>query len=312
MIYVTGGITPDEDRALVWVDRNGNVEPLVAPRQEYMAARLAPNGQRIVVTTRPSAGRGGHRIWIHDFARKTFTPLTSQEESSMAGVWSPDGARIVFSSILPGRGLLSWKSADWPGSSEPLGPNDRTFPPAPNSWSADGKIAFVQRGDIWELSVTDRRVHLVVPTPANELHPAFSPNGKWLAYTSDHSGREEVYVLPHPGPGPLVQVSTDGGTSPAWSGNGAELFYVTSIPGGPTMNAVPVKATDTGFRAGPPRKLFQGRYLMTAPFRSYDVTPDGRRFLMIQLPDPRPSRRQELVLVENWLDELRRRVPSKP
>ncbi len=115
------------------------------------------------------------------------------------------------------------------------------------------------------------------------------------------------------GPAPSSRCRLTGENSPAWSGDGTELFYVTSTAGAPiVMNAVPVKATVSGFPAGLPRKLFQGRYLMTRPFRSYDVTPDGQRFLMIQLPDPRPSRPQELVLVENWLDELRRRVPSKP
>ena len=314
LIYVTGGITPGQDRALVWVDRNGSVEPLVAPRLEYMLPRLAPNGQRIVVTTRPSASRGGNRIWIHDVARETSTPLTGQEEHSLGGVWSPDGARIAFSSILPGRSLLSWKSADWPGSSEPLVPNDRydSFPPAPNSWSPEGRIAFVHHDDIWELSVTDRRARPVVQTPASEGYPAFSPDGKWLAYTSDHSGREEVYVQPYPGAGKRVTVSTDGGAAPAWSSDGAELFYITFRSGPVVMNAVPVKIAFSEFSAGAPRKLFEGRYVMTGPFRSYDVTPDGQRFLMIQLPDPRPSRRQELLLVENWLDELRRRVPSKP
>jgi serine/threonine-protein kinase len=311
LIYVTGGIAPGEDRALVWVDRNGNVELLPTPRLEYMAPRLAAKGERVVVSTRPPASIGVHRIWIHDIARQSFTPLTSQEEDSIGGVWSPDGARIVFSSILPARGLLSWKSADWPGSSELLVPNDRRLPPAPNSWSAGGKIAFVQHGDIWELSVTDRRAHPLVQTPANESHPAFSPDGKWLAYTSDHSGREEVYVQPYPGPGARVAVSTDGGAAPAWRGDGAELFYVTFPSGGPlVMNVVPVKAAGSKFSAGRPRKLFEGQYNMTGPFRSYDVTPDGQRFLMVQRPVPPLSRPIELVLVENWLEELRRRVPS--
>jgi Tol biopolymer transport system component len=314
LIYVTGGITPDQARALVWVDRNGNAEPLVAPRLEYLTTRLAPNGQRVVVSGRPPSAKGVvDRIWIHDIARESFTPLTSQEESSMAGVWSPDGARIVFSSILPGRSILSWKSVDGPGSSDPLGPKDRTFPPFANSWSAEGKIAFVHHDDIWELSVTDRRAQPVVQTPANEWHPAFSSDGKWLAYTSDHSGLQQVYVQPYPGPGPRVPVSTDGGSAPAWSNDGSELFYLTYGSGAKiVMNAVPVKIAGSQFSAGASRKLFEGRYGMTAPFRSYDVTPDGQRFLMIQLPDPRPSRPQELVLVENWLDELRSRVPSKP
>jgi serine/threonine-protein kinase len=311
LIYVTGGITPGEDRALVWVDRNGNVEPLATPRLEYMAPRLAAKGERVVVSTRPPAGIGRHRIWIHDVVRQSFTPLTSQEEDGIGGVWSPDGARIVFSSILPARSLLSWKSADWPGSSEPLVPNDRTFPPAPNSWSAEGKIAFVQHSDIWELSVTDRRAYPVVQTPANESHPAFSPDGKWLAYTSDHSGREEVYVQPYPGPGPRITVSTDGGAAPTWRGDGAELFYVTFRSGGPlVMNAVPVKAAGSTFSAGRPRKLFEGQYNMTGPFRSYDVTPDGQRFVMVQRPVPPLPRPIELVLVENWLEEVRRRVRS--
>jgi serine/threonine-protein kinase len=321
LIYVTGGITPDDERALVWVHRNGTVEPIAgAPHREYIAPRLAPDGRRIVVVTQTSASGDGQRVWIYDMARHTLTPLTSKKERSLWGVWSPDGAQIAFQTILAGRNTLSWKSADGAGTSETLRASEQSYP-APSSWSRDGKIAFVEgsptkANDILVLDTraTDRRAQPVVQTPAGEYHPAFSPDGNWLAYTSNESGQPEVYVQPYPGPGPRVLVSTNGGEAPAWRGDGAELYYhyhtfnITPADGVLVMNAVPVTATAPRFSVGTPRRLFEGRYLAAFPARGYDVTLDGRRFLMTQMIEPPSPPRSDLVLVENWLEELRRRV----
>ena len=315
LVYATGGIAPDQERELVWVDRNGAVEILPALRREFLAPRLDPDGQRVAVTTQPSGANTNSRVWIYDVRRRTLNPLTTVDEPALWSVWSPDGTRVAFSLDLAGKYNLFWKSADGTGTSERLATSG-----APSSWSSDGKtLAFVQKpisafgSDIRALDVrsTDRQPRPVVQTPAEERFPSFSADGRWLAYTSDGSGRVEVYVQPYPGPGRRVLVSTDGGTSPAWRSDGTELFYYAALPQNLVrMMVVPVKATAAGFSAGTPRTLFEGRYVMSDPVRGYDVTPDGQRFLMVRPLDPPPEPATELVLVENWLEELKARLPS--
>jgi Tol biopolymer transport system component len=161
----------------------------------------------------------------------------------------------------------------------------------------------------------DRRPRPIVETRFQEAYPDLSPDGRWLAYASDEFNRSEVYVQPYPGPGPRKQVSTDGGTGPAWSRDGRELFY-TIVPttGGqaaPTrMMTVPVTLGPT-FTAGAPRLLFEGRYGATAVIRSYDVTADGRRFLMVQQKERPALAVSAMILVQNWLEEVKARVPVK-
>jgi eukaryotic-like serine/threonine-protein kinase len=318
LVYVTGGMAPDQDRELVWVDRNGMVDRLSALRREFLAPRLAPDGQRVAVTTQPSGATASHRVWVYDLPRRTLTPLTTVDESALWNVWSPDRTRIAFSSDVAGKLNLFWKSADGTGTSQRLATSE--YIQGPSSWSSDGKtLAFVQEAhpetgvDIWVLDVgsADRRPRPVVQTAAAERFPAFSADGRWLAYTSDDSGRQEVYVQPYPGRGPRVLVSTDGGSSPAWRSDGTELFYYVVLPQNRVrMMVVLVKATAAGFSSGTPRKLFEGRYVMADPVRGYDVTPDGQHFLMVQPLDPPPEPTTELVLVENWLEELKTRLPA--
>jgi serine/threonine-protein kinase len=318
LIYVTGGIAPDQARELVWVDRHGAVETLTTLRRKFLAPRLAPDGERVAVTTQPSGATGNHRVWIYDVPGGRLTPLTTVDEAANLSVWSPDGRRVAFSSEVTGKLNLFWKSADGTGTSQRLATSE--YRQRPSSWSSDGKtLAFVQGGhpatatDIWVLDVgsADRQPRPVVQTPAAEGYPAFSADGRWLAYTSNDSGRQEVYVQPYPGPGPRVLVSTDGGSSPAWKADGTELFYYVVLPGNlRRMMGVPVNATAAGFFAGTPRKLFEGQYVMADPVRGYDVTPDGQRFLMVQPVDSPPEPATELVLVENWLEELAARLPA--
>ena len=130
-----------------------------------------------------------------------------------------------------------------------------------------------------------------------------------MAYVSNESGRSEVYVQPYPGPGARVQVSTQGGTAPAWTSNGAEIVYLGPVrPQEIQVMAVAAKATLSGLSVDTPRKLFEGRFNFTGPVRGYDVTPDGRRFLMVQPRDGPPQPPVELVLVENWFEELERQA----
>lgn len=194
----------------------------------------------------------------------------------------------------------------------------------PVSWSPDGKrLAFIQESpsgsfDIWILPLEqDRRPQPWRETPFNERNAEFSPDGRWLAYTSNESGRFEVYVEPYPGPGARYQVSTDGGDDPAWARSGRELFYL--VPQSEERMSAPRKLmvvdvrTEPTFIASKPRLLFEGPlWRGRGPSRHYDVSPDGRRFLIVQEREqpmlPRPA---NLQLVVNWIEELKRRVPGK-
>jgi len=135
--------------------------------------------------------------------------------------------------------------------------------------------------------------------------PRFSSDGRWLAYTSDESGRYEIYVQPYPGPGGKWQISTEGGTEPAWNPNGRELFYRS----GDKMMAVDI-ATQPGFAAGTPRMLFEGKYeAAPVPSADYDVSSDGQRFLMLKSSEQEQAAPTQINVVLNWFEELKRRVP---
>ena len=188
------------------------------------------------------------------------------------------------------------------------------FNQVPQDWNLDGKtLVFYESNptggyDIRTLSLDrERTVAPLVVTPFNEVSALFSPDGRSLAYVSDRSGRQEVYVQPFPGPGEPRQVSTDGGTEPVWARNGRELFFRQ----GEKMMAVDVALTP-GFTASRPRLLFEGRYevsFLVTGQRFYDVSPDGQRFLMVKSDTPTAPR--QLHLVVNWFEELKRLVPAR-
>jgi Tol biopolymer transport system component len=160
--------------------------------------------------------------------------------------------------------------------------------------------------DIWVLRMGDRKAQPFLRTPFNESVPRFSPDGHWLAYVSDESGRWEIYVQPYPGPGGKWQISTEGGTEPAWNPNGRELFYRS----GDKMMAVEI-ATQPSFAVGKPRMLFEGPYQASpATGPNYDVSPDGQRFLMLKPSEAREAAPTQINVVLNWFEELKRRVPA--
>ncbi|HEY3123968.1 MAG TPA: protein kinase [Thermoanaerobaculia bacterium] len=284
---------------LVWVDRKGVVSPLSDIRRPYLEVRLSPDGRRLAV----SAGLPDSDIWILDLTRGSWDRLISGG-INYTPIWSSDGESLAFASNRNGPINTFWM------------PTDRSAPPerltkadiwtSPLSWSPDGRTLLTEQQsattgfDILLLSPNgERTLRPFLQTPANETRARFSPDGRWIAYQSDESGRSEVYVAAYPGPGGRSPVSIDGGTDPVWSRDGRELFFQC----GGKMMATAVE-TRPSFRAGVPKPLFELTNL-----EDYDVALDGKRFVMIrrQAEDTTP---RSLAVVLGWFDDLRRRVPA--
>jgi serine/threonine protein kinase/Tol biopolymer transport system component len=304
LVYVSGGLRGAQ-RRLVWVDRNGAEKPLAAPANAYESPRLSPDGERLAVTT-------DGQIWLYDLSRETLTRFTFEGNINSRPVWTPDGKRITFYSNKEGRLNIFWQLADGSGGLERLTTSENIN--IPGSWSPDGQIlAFhdadpTTGNDIWMLRLSDRKAQPFLRTPFNEGNPRFSSDGRWIAYTSDESGRNEVYVQPYPGPGGKWQVSKDGGTEPVWNRNGRELFYRS----GNKMMAVEI-TTQPNFALSNPRMLFEGLYaLAPVPVSNYDVSPDGQRFLMLKPTEQEQAQAAptQINVVMNWFEELKQKVPT--
>lgn len=303
LVYIPGS-AQGETRRLVWVSRNGREEAVPAPPRNYTYPRLSPDGRRLAVSVREESSQ----IWLYDFGRDTLTRLTFAGTGNENPAWTSDGKRIAHISNKDGLINIYWESADGSGSLERLTTSQHTD--VPGSFSPDGQLlAYVDINtttgyDIWVLRLSNRKAEPFLNTPSSESAPRFSPDGRWLAYVSDESGRYEVYVQPYPGPGGKYQISTEGGTEPVWNPNGKELFYRS----GDKMMAVDISAR-SGFSASKSKMLFQGPYVPTTgtlPF--YDVSPGGQRFLMFK-PAEQTASLTQIVVVQNWFEELRRLAP---
>jgi Tol biopolymer transport system component len=316
--YVKGNLSPGR-RSIVWVDRDGREEAIGAPARAYAYAILSPDNTRIALDARDE----NSDIWIWHLALKTMTRLTLETTINRSPVWvPPDGRRLAFSSVREGVEQPVWQAADGSSPAEPLASHPNTL--LPKSFSPDGRWLLVSQGVqpfdliVVDLRDTSRRPRPLLETRFNELNGEISPDGKWLAYQSNESGRYEVYVHPFPEvTNARFQVSTGGGTRPAWSHDGRHLFYSLDLtnlqddpmsPGGAIVS-VPVRA-DRTFGFGSATTVVKGGY--PAPFagRHYDISRDGR-FLMIK--DARTpgevAAPPQIVVVQNWLNELKRLVP---
>ncbi|MGH9363849.1 MAG: protein kinase domain-containing protein, partial [Thermoanaerobaculia bacterium] len=266
--------------ALVWVDRHGAVSTLPAEPRNYEEPRVSPDGQRIAVTIRRGLSSD---IWVYDAPKGALTRLTFGSIEEETPIWSPDSKRVAFSSARSQqeRAVCS-KAADGGGQEELLFTAQH---PHLGSWSSDGKtIAFTNygpdmAGDLAAAVVGSKGgSSSFLRTRFNEHAPKMSPDGRWLAYVSNESGRDEVYVQAFPGPGGKWQISSDGGSEPVWSRDARELFFRN----GDKMLVVQT-ATQPSFSAASPQLLFQGRFVPTRRGEAaYDVAPDGQRFLMVR------------------------------
>ena len=252
-------------------------------------------------------------IWMLDLAghaalrRFTFGP-----SAESAPLWTPDGGRLLFGSNRAGTPSVFWQAVDGTGPVDRLTDSPHTV--SPMSISPDGKVLLINdnpaTADIVMVKLGEEpQLHPLIQTPAVEGNAAISPDGRWLAYDSWETGADEVYVRPFPDvDGGKWQLSTAGGGLPLWARNSDELFYVD--PNGALMSVRVHRGTT--WSASVPRKVLEPRYfLQVGGSRNYDVSPDGKRFLMIKSAEaPSASPSQTLVVVQNWFDELERLVPG--
>jgi Tol biopolymer transport system component len=277
------------DSRIVWFDRGGKTLSIVGERDSYGDVEVSPDDTQAAVTLIDPAF-GTRDLWLFDLARGVKTRFTANPAEDNTAIWSPDGKSIVFGSSRVGSLELFQAAATRRGSENVrLADRRNKFP---SSWSPDGRFIMymVDNGepsgwDLWLLPVSgDRRPVPFLQTPFNEVQGQFSPDGRWVAYASNESGRNEVYVTPFPGPGRTLLVSTAGGLWPRWSGTGSEIFYLSSDG---TLMATPLKAHDSTLEAEAARSLFDAR-----PRRlrwPYGVTRDGQRFLVNTVVDQLPS-----------------------
>ena len=303
-------------RTLVWVDRAGAEAPIPALARAYQFPRLSPDGTRLAVFNNEE---GENALWTWDMRRPNFTRLTLDPSVNSTPVWTPDGRRLVFASNRDGGVFnLWWQAADGMGGAERLttSPN----PQFPTGISPDGSQVVYWEGagtsgrDVMMVALDgSRRVTPLLQTSADERRGVISPDGRWLAYESDSSGRDEVYVRPFPNvTAGQWQVSTVGGTQALWARDGRELFFFANDQ---VLTSVPVETTGAEFIAGTPRPLLKPLYYIGgagAVGRGYDVSPDGRRFVMIKAEAPESAGAStNVVVIQHWDEELKRLVPTK-
>jgi len=303
LAFIPGSALPE--RRLVWLDRKGVSRPLIDGADDYWVPRFSPDGKRLAVGI-------GTDVWAIELSRLTRTRVTYGTTSTLFPyTWSRDGQRIIFSKVASKVGLDLYSSpADGSGQPELLFAGEYRQWATSASPTTDAILTYEQHPttlrDIWLLA-PDRTRQKFLVTPYQELAPRFSPDGRWIAYVSNDSGRYEVYVRPVSGEGGRMTVSTDGGTEPVWLANSREIFYRN----GDRMMAAAIEMTPA-LSIGRPQLLFEttnerdrGSGLGNP---NYDVTRDGQQFVMIQAP----STSSNIVVVLNWFQELSSRMrPSR-
>jgi serine/threonine-protein kinase len=310
---ISGGLAA---RTLTWVDRAGRETPLGIQARNYLYVEISPDGTRLALDIRDQE----NDAWVYDLERETLQRLTFDPGRNRGAIWAPDGRRIAFSRQLGDSEEIYWQAADGSGAAEAL-TQGSGMPVHPSEFTSDGTTLLYTKSDLPRDIFT---IPVAGPAgvgtplldgPASEGSPTVSPDGRWLAYSSDESGDYEVYVRPFPDvDAGRWQVSTAGGIHPQWSPAGRELFYLAVRPVGVAMMAVAVDSGET-FRPSVPAELFQGEYYYGATVAApdvYDIAPDGQRFLMImQRSAPGEAVRPDIVVVQNWFEELERLVPTQ-
>lgn len=298
-------------RELVWIDRQGRVQPVPAKPRAFASPRISPDGTRIAVTSNDDE----HDIWIYDIAKEALARLTFGPAIEADPVWTPDNRHVLFSSIsAPGAGAdIALGATDGTGKTEQLtrhGPGDY-----PRSVSPDGKSlvfeGYAPNAGLWlmPLDPTGEPHALVADAKFGVYHGRISPDGHWLAYDSDETGRAEVFVRPFPDvESGRWQISEEGGSFPFWARSGRELFFVTAAN---RLADVSLSAGNS-FSYSKPRLLFDvSAYNGPSVPRQFDISADGKRFLAVRpLTSPAPAR-ASVAIVLHWLDDVKGKTAGR-
>jgi Tol biopolymer transport system component len=319
LAFLPGSVEGAGLRTLFWVDRDGREQAIAARPRTYTEPRLSPDGARIAV----AAGDEEHDIWIFDLAKETLTRETFGPAFEYSPLWAPDGRYLYFGSgpniSTPGLPLdIYRKPADGTGAPEALTENLQGGYPqslAPGgtsliyySSSAPGNN---HTGGIYQLPLEPKgpAQPLLADPKFRQSYGDVSPDGRWIAYVSGESGHDEIYVRPFPAVnGGRWQISSGGGTRPAWARSGRELFFLDAA------NRMSVVAVQPGsvFSFGTPKVLFNASsYIEGGVFRSYDVSADGKRFLMVRNVAGDTNEAESIVVVSHWADEVKAKMPAR-
>jgi Tol biopolymer transport system component len=322
LVYLPGqGMGGIGGASIYWLRRDGKTTPLLPTPADWSDPQFAPDGRKLAIDINDG---GQNDVWIYELERDTLTPLTTDPANDAKPVWTPDGRRIAFTS---GRDKsagvnLYWQRADGTGEAQRL--TESKNGQLPGSWHPSGKyLAFYETNpqtgnDIMILPIEGDEVSgwkpgkptVFLNTPADEREPMFSPDGRWLAYQSNESGRPEVFVRPFPGPGSKWPISTAGGAYATWSRTRHELFYRTLDN---RIMVAPYKVESDSFKAEKPR-LWSERIIQPRPrLRNFDLHPDGERFAVsvVNADAPADAPRDKVVFIFNFFDELRRIAPKR-
>jgi len=319
LVYVAGR-AGGQNVSIYWMDHEGKFQPLRETPGNYYNPAFSPDGKRLALEI-----NDGKRsdISVYEWERDTLTRLTFVGEESTNPVWTPDGQRIVYSSREKGGPYnLWWIRADGGGNAQRL--TESKSPQDGGSWRPDGKVlAFTQSNSGTNLDIMTLPIEgdeksgwksgeprPFLNSPSAEVEPAFSPDGRWLAYESSESGSYEVYVRPFPGPGGKWQISTGGGVLPKWSRNGKELFYRTLDS---KIMVVTYTASGDSFRADKALLWSSGQFTELGLFTyNFDLHPDGKRFAVLKAPGTgQTAAMNKVSFIFNFFDEVRRKFPPE-
>lgn len=301
LAYQTG--VASGSRQLAWFDRSGKRLMNAGKPGDYLDVRLSPDSRRAAVALFEPQSRN-YDIWLYEFQRDVWSRFTFDPAVDRFPVWSPDGNRITFASARKGHLDIYQKPSSGAGNEELL--VESTEGKLPSGWSSDGKIlVFTTRAgqktkdDLWTLTISTGKSPIpFLQTEFNEAGGILSPDGKWIAYQSDETGKNQVYVRPYPGPGGKWQISTSGGTRPHWRGDGKEIYYLSDEN---NLIAAEVKASGSAFAVAEVHMLFPANLFINIDGNAYDVTSDGRRFLVITMVEEVTS--PPVMLISNWDSE---------
>jgi hypothetical protein len=298
----------------LWVDGRGEGTPLWEGERSYAEPHISPDGTKVAFMV---LADNNWDVWVYDRVRQVSTRLTFDEGLDGPPVWSPDSRQIAYSSDRGGAINIYVKRADGSGEAERI--TDSKDPQYVSSWSSDGKyLLFSPQTNVTDLWVvplaSDRKPEVFLATEFLENEGAFSPDGRWIAYQSNESGRVEVYVRPFKGAGGKWQISEGGGAYPRWKGDGRQLFF-RSDEG---VMSVPISASGESLEVGRASRVLQGNFrggvggfgIGGLTVADYDVSRDGSHFVVFPLDVKTEGRGEHLTFVLNWFTELQRLLPA--